>query len=329
MEDLSRMTCLRTLAAALCLLLFSPALHAGVPTYAERLGWDPGARVVMFHNDDAGMAREANEGTIRSLEEGVVTSFSIMMPCGWVPEIAAYTRENPDVCAGLHLTLNSEWEPYRWRPVAGEAVPSLIDPDGYLWSSTAQVAEHADPDEVERELRAQIGLARDLGIPISHMDTHMGALFGTPELLERYIRVGVSEDIPVMMPAGHMTHVRREQEDAMDLFEPHIGEIAERIWDAGLPLIDDIHTDNYGWDPDGVVEGFSEMLRELEPGITVVIVHASASTPAFREYGDRRGIREADLEAMIDPRLAEVITEEGIELTTWRELHERRRALSE
>src|SRR6266849_3561187 len=129
-------------------------------TYAERLGWGPKARVVMFHCDDAGMSHASNLGAIESLEKGVVTSVSIMMPCPWVPEFVNYLKEHPQLDAGLHLTLNSEWTPYRWGPLAGKpAVPGLCDPDGYLWHSTQDTARHATADEVEREIRAQIDKA--------------------------------------------------------------------------------------------------------------------------------------------------------------------------
>src|SRR5438874_4297813 len=90
------------------------------PTYAERLGWGPKDRVVMFHCDDAGMSHASNLGAIESLEKGVVTSVSVMMPCPWVPEFVKYIKEHPQVDAGLHLTLNSEWNVYRWGPLAGK-----------------------------------------------------------------------------------------------------------------------------------------------------------------------------------------------------------------
>jgi len=89
-------------------------------TYAERLGYGAKARVIMFHCDDAGMSHASNLGAIESVEKGVVTSVSIMMPCPWVPEIVHYMKEHPQVDAGLHLTLNSEWNLYRWGPVAGK-----------------------------------------------------------------------------------------------------------------------------------------------------------------------------------------------------------------
>src|SRR5688572_18404662 len=79
-------------------------------TYAERLGWPVGARVVIFHSDDLGMCHQGNQGTIKALKDGIVTSTSTMMPTPWVPGWQAYLAANPEVDNGLHLTLTSEWD---------------------------------------------------------------------------------------------------------------------------------------------------------------------------------------------------------------------------
>ena len=116
---------------------------APVPTYAERLGWPRGARVVIFHVDDAGMSPDSNQGTKEALEKGIATSTSIMFPCPWVGPCAEYLRQHPETDAGIHLTLTSEWRSYRWGPVAGKrAVPGLVDTEGCLWPSVAEVVGH-------------------------------------------------------------------------------------------------------------------------------------------------------------------------------------------
>jgi hypothetical protein len=83
-------------------------------TYAERLGWPKGARVIILHVDDAGMSHDSNEGVEKALTEGTATSTSVMMPCAWVPEFKQFLDKHPATDAGLHLTLTSEWGNYRW-----------------------------------------------------------------------------------------------------------------------------------------------------------------------------------------------------------------------
>src|SRR5437899_5787073 len=200
-------------------------------TYAERLGWETKPRVVMFHCDDLGMSHASNLGGIESLEKGVVTSVSIMMPCPWVLEIVKYVKQQPQVDAGLHLTMNSEWDLYRWGPVAGKpTVPGLCDPDGYLWHPTQETAIHATPDEVEREIRAQIEKAEAMGLHPTHIDTHMGALVARPEFLDRYIKVGIEKRLCVLAVGGHRTFARVENAEAMQQIEERM----KKVWDAGL-----------------------------------------------------------------------------------------------
>ncbi len=312
------------LTAGLLSLMGAAVLHVSAAepqTYAERLGWEPKARVVMFHCDDLGMSHASNLGGIESLEKGVVTSVSIMMPCPWVPEIVKYVKQHPQVDAGLHLTMNSEWDLYRWGPVAGKpAVPGLCDPDGYLWHPTQETAKHATPDEVEREIRAQIEKAEAMGLHPTHIDTHMGALAVRPEFLERYMKVGIEKQIPVLAIGGHRSFARVENAGAMKQIEERI----KGVWDAGLPVIDDLHTASYDWKEGAKSARFIKMLKELKPGVTMVIIHCSRPTDDFPLITGSSSLRFEDLKAMIDPEVRKTIEEEHIILTTWRELKERR-----
>ncbi len=295
------------------------------PNYAERLGFPKGARVIIFHNDDAGLSHESNEAGIRGVEEGLITSWSVMMPCAWVPEIRNYLKAHPDACSGLHLTLTSEWDKYRWRPLACvENNPGLADPDGFLWDNVKLVAEHATADELEAEIRAQVAAAEKMGMPISHLDTHMGTVFATEEYLMRYVAVGMEKMIPVLLPGGHMTALLKEDPELAEKARA-VRALAETVWASGLPVIDDVHTDSYGWNSTDKTDKFIEMLRAMKPGITQVILHATVPSPNFDQISESGEKRGGDLNAMLDPKLKQAIEKEGILLTSWRELIERRK----
>ncbi len=321
MKALLAMSSLSLAAAALS----QPSARAE-QTYAERLGWGPADRVVMFHCDDAGMSHASNLGATESLEQGVVTSVSVMMPCPWVPEFVNYLKEHPRVDAGLHLTLNSEWSLYRWGPLAGKAaVPGLCDPDGYFWHPVQETARHATADEVEREIRAQIDKAEAMGFHPTHIDTHMGALVARPDFLERYMKVGVEKHLCVLAVGGHRQFASVENAEAMQQIQDRI----KKVWDAGLPVIDDLHTASYGWKEGPKSARFIDMLKSLKPGVTMVIVHCSRPTEEFPLITGSSALWFEDLKAMTDPEVRKTMQEEKIFTTTWRELKERRDKVGE
>ncbi len=294
-------------------------------TYGERLGWGPEDRILIFHNDDAGMSHESNLGTIEGFEDGLLTSVSTMMPCSWVPEFNAYLRENPHICNGLHLTLTSEWRGYRWAPVAGrDAVPGLVDSEGYMHRRVQDVIANATPDEVETEIRAQIALAEKMGMPITHLDSHMGTLFYSPAFLERYVNIGIEKQIPVMIMSGY--NVENELQRAI---APMVQRAAQRAWEGGLPVLDDLMTSTADTsDPQVMTEALIENLRNLKPGITMIILHATRPGENFGAISGSGGKREAELEMVLSDKVREVIEEEGIILTTFRELMERRQQVA-
>jgi hypothetical protein len=305
-------------------------------TYAEKLGFPKDARVLILHMDDAGMSYDSNLGMERVIEQGVARSLSVMMPCPWVPQMVRYIKAHPEVDAGLHLTLTSEWKDYRWVPLT--AFAGLKDSEGAMWGSVREVVSHAKPEEVDAEIRAQLDRAVKMGFQPTHLDSHMGTLFATPALLEKYIGLGIEKGIPVMLPGGHNTYLRADMKGSEGLQE-QVKKLGERVWAAGLPVLDDLHNTSYGWKaPAGMAAGeenlrrwrsgkYMETLRELKPGLTMVILHCTWPTEVFARISDSGDLRKADTLAMTDPAFAEFLKSEGFVLTTWREALERRRKL--
>jgi predicted glycoside hydrolase/deacetylase ChbG (UPF0249 family) len=317
--DGRRFTSFRLFCLTFFLVTFS-ALQTRSQTFAERLGWPKDTIAVILHVDDVGMSHPSNLGAIEATEHGVASSFSIMMPCPWVPEIARYLKTNAaaNLDSGLHLTLTSEWQIYRWGPLAGKkSVPGLVDPEGCLWRSVPEVATHASPDEIETEIRAQIDRAETLGLPITHMDSHMGTLFARPDYFARYMKVGVEKKIPILAIDSHGAYVSKNEPEASQQLRPLI----PKIWNAGLPVIDDLHT---GWTGKDTMANLRETLETIKPGVTMIIFHASKMSEEFPLItGSAKG-RQVDLDALANPETKALLKRRNIVLTTWRECMQRR-----
>ncbi|HVX49177.1 MAG TPA: polysaccharide deacetylase family protein [Chitinophagaceae bacterium] len=329
---------MRKIIAAITAVCVTTVLHAQTEgtTYAEKLGYPKGAKVVILHVDDAGMSYDSNEGVFEAITKGVATSTSVMMPCPWVPGFVHRLKDYPQLDAGLHLTLTSEWKDYRWGPLAGkDAVPGLVDKEGDLWPSVADVAMHATPDEVEKEIRAQLARARSMGFTPTHLDSHMGTLFATPGFIERYLKVGMEEHIPVMLPAGNDKMIQAQLR-FLKIDLQKVQAQGKMLWDAGLPVLDDLDNNSYDWQiPDSAKNDDVKLqhfktaryiadLKQLQPGVTMIIMHCTATSPQFKYITGSGDVRRGDLLAMLDPAFKKALENEHIILTTWRELMQRR-----
>ncbi|MDF5690180.1 polysaccharide deacetylase family protein [Aquirufa aurantiipilula] len=348
-------------ACIACSILTNNAVSQQLePTYAEKLGYPKGKKVVIFHVDDCGMSYSSNQGAYKSIEQGVATSCSIMMPCPWAASFIHYIQKNhPNLDAGLHLTLTSEWKDYRWPALSGfQQVPTLSDGDGCLWHSVEQVIKNGSPDEVEKEIRAQIERATRLGWKPTHLDSHMGTLFAYPPFLERYLKVGMELGIPVMFPGGNnkmliesvnKPYIKKMKaegkwKEGMPLPMAKFGltdlvteskKIGEMLWKAGLPVLDDLHSDSGDWKPEGnatptewgkyKADQWIYQLQHMKPGVAMLIVHSSDITEEFKFISGSGGSRLADMNSMMHPDLKAYIEKEGIILSTFRELMERRK----
>jgi len=166
-------------------------------TEAEKLGFEKGKKVLILHADDAGMSPEANEAIIEILSNGHIQSAAVMAPCPGFEDFINWAKANPGVDVGMHLTHTSEWKTYRWGPVSDPGkIPGLIDPDGKFWHEVPGVVQHASAEEVEIETRAQIEAAIALGWNPTHMDTHMGTLYGSQDYVAVFTKVAEEYGIP-------------------------------------------------------------------------------------------------------------------------------------
>lgn len=287
-------------------------------TLAEQLGFRKEDRLLILHADDLGMCHAVNVASIKGLTEGVVTCGSVMVPCPWFPEIAAWARKNPDADLGLHLTLNSEWQHYRWRPVAPwDKVKGLIDEEGFMWRDVASVRQNAKAEEVEMELRAQIERALQFGMKPTHIDTHMGTCFSRPDFFEVYVRLGAEYGILPMLLAPTPRILEMAKQLGLD-YQP----IAVKLQQQGFVLLDNLVTGGTGDTLEERRKSYYEIIRNLPPGVNEVILHLSTDDPEIRAITGAWQYRYHEFLIFTDPQTRKFIESEGIKLIGYRQLAE-------
>lgn len=295
------------------ILIAAFVLHAGIAsaqtTLQEKLGYPKNTKLLIIHGDDLGVAHSQNEASIQAMEKGSVSSASIMVPCPWFAEIAAWARLHPKADLGLHLTLTSEWKYYKWGPVAAkEKVPGMVNQYGFLFESADSVHNSASPAEVETEVRAQIDRAKQFGIDITHLDSHMGTLFFKQEFLQVLVKLGREYKIPVMLPK-------------------QLPGVAGLATDKDV-LIDNVYTANPADFKNGFENYYTGIFKSLQPGVSVILIHVA--------YDDRemQGVsidhpdwgaawRQADFNFFTSANCKNLLQENNIRVITWREIRDK------
>ena len=302
------------LAVALCLGSNIPSraqpLQTATKSLAERLGYPRDAKLLIVHADDLGMAHSINAATIKAFETGMVNSGSIMMPCPWVPEIAAYARANPNADLGLHLTLTSEWKLFRWGSVLSKnSVSSLFDANGYLYPTESEAASKINVKEAEAEIRAQIARAKSMGIQPTHLDSHMGTLYQTQELFETLIRVARENRLP--------TRIARQQLSSNPYLNNLIGP-DDFVIDNVISIGPDVSAT--GWN-----NFYLDAIKNLPAGVSEMIVHlayddAEMKGIAFEHPDWGSAWRQRDFDFVTSKDFRDALKTHNVKLITWREL---------
>ncbi len=160
----------------------------------EQLGHRPGTRLVILSADRIGTTHSSTAGGYQALREGAATTGTIVMPGAWARHAAELYRGED---LGVHLTLNSELDCFRWGPITN--APSLLDGDGGFPRTLQDLWDHADLDEARRECRAQLERAVLWGFDVTHLTTHMAALQQRPEFFDVLLDLAVSFDLPIRL----------------------------------------------------------------------------------------------------------------------------------
>ncbi|MFE3375339.1 polysaccharide deacetylase family protein [Streptomyces anulatus] len=280
----------------------APASVVSSGLSSELLGYPADARLLIVNCDDFGMYPAINAAVIESIEEGIASSCSLMVPCPGAPQAMKLLSRRPHIPFGIHLTLVCEMPGIRWGSlIARERVPSLLDPAGKLFSPTsdgrAALLAQARLDEIELEFRAQIDTVVGTGLTPTHLDFHCLADGGRDDILE--LTVALAEEyglaVRVWLEPGRQSMRRR-----------------------GLPVTDNDFLDSFSLDIEGKASRYAQMLHDLPAGLNDWAVHPSLGDKESQAVDDGWTVRRTDYEFLTSPQVREVLQQEDITVIDYR-----------
>lgn len=277
----------------------------------KKLGYSDDDKLVIIHTDDIGMCQASLDAFADLWEFGTISSGAVMVPCPWFPATAEWCRKHPDVDMGVHATLTSEWDSYRWAPISTvDRASGLFDADGYFHHREPPVQAGATLEAVRAEVQAQFDKAVQFGIAPTHMDAHMLTILH-PRLVPAYIETATQAKVPFMLPRLSAETARGYGYEAGIADE--LGALVQQLEEQGIPLVDGFDSMPLD-DPDDQINFAKKKLRELPVGITHFVFHPSTDTPELRAICPDWPSRVANYKAFMSQEIKDFIKNEGIQV---------------
>jgi len=325
---------MKNFALIISLILFINT-NAQIDNVAEKLGFEKDARLLIIHGDDIGVSHSVNIASFDGFKNNAINSGSAMIPSPWIKEVAEFHKENPNYDIGLHLTLTAEWKNYKWRGVSSSnEIPSLLNEHNEFYDNTSDVNINANPEEVRKELQAQIDYARSLGINPSHIDSHMGAIAVNKDLWRVYIEVGHKNKLVSMATKSRVFNLFDEDFPVPDYIVP-VNDIYMLYPEADRTFLENaanediantlIVNDVYKYDD--FFNLYSSKVKSLAPGLNVFLLHLGYDNEELRavtvdhpEYGSLW--RQLDYDVFNSDEFKKVLKDNDIKLVTWGEIRD-------
>ena len=312
---------------------YSININSHINNIAERLGYESDAKLLIIHGDDIGVSHSVNIASFDGYLNNVINSGSAMIPSPWIKEVAVFHKKYPEYDLGLHLTLTAEWKNYKWRGVSSSnEIRSLINNENEFFDNTSDVNINADPEEVRKELQAQINFARLIGINPTHIDTHMGALAVNKYLWRVYIEIGHKNKLVPMVTKSRGLNLFDEEFPMPEYIVP-VNDIymlypgADRTFIENSTGVDIANTlivnDIYKYDD--WFNLYSSKIESLSPGLNVFLLHLGYDNEELRavtidhpEYGSLW--RQLDFDVFNSEEIKKVLKDNDVKLVTWGEI---------
>jgi len=301
---------------------------------ADRLGLAPGARAIIINADDFGMCHAANTAIVGLLHDGRIDSTTVMTPCAWSPEALAFAASRTDLDIGVHLVLTSEWARYRWRPLTGTAT-SLVDGAGFFPTEVAAVERHATDEDVAAELAAQLQAALDAGVDVTHLDNHMGSVYGLVtgrDFLRQVFELAARHGLPFRLPrsmdgVGEDTALQTKLDEAAAAADALGVEIIDRLWSHPFELLGEGTPEEETYEQ--MRDGFIALLRAVPAGVTEIYLHPMVDDDELRAAVDFSAVKRGyELRLLSDPVVLQAIEDEALLRIGWRDLRDLQRSVT-
>ncbi len=299
------------------------------------LGYETDAKLLIIHGDDIGVSHSVNIASFEGFKKDAITSGSIMIPSPWVKEVAEFHKKYPKYDLGLHLTLTAEWKNYKWNGVMpSNEISSLLNQENEFYDNTLDVDINANPEEVRKEIQAQIDYSKLIGLNPTHIDTHMGSLAVNKDLWKVYIEVGHKNKLVSMVTKTRSLNLFDEDFPMPEYIVP-VNDIYMLYPGADRTFIESavgesvantlIVSDIYKYDD--WYKLYSSKIKSLSPGLNVFLLHLGYDNEELKgvtidhpEYGARW--RQLDFEVFNSNEIKQLIIDENVKLVTWGEIRD-------
>jgi predicted glycoside hydrolase/deacetylase ChbG (UPF0249 family) len=266
-------------------------------------------RYAVLNIDDLGASHGANQAFLDLAQRHLVSGGSAMAPTPWFREIAEAAAANATLEVGVHLTLTSEWQYYRWSPLSTVSRASgLIDDDGYMWRDVASLRRHIVPEAAEVEMRAQIERCLSAGIKPTHVDAHMGAAM-MADLLPIELRLAREYGLfPVLPRTITWAPDPKAYQRMLDELEQ-----------ASLPVVDHCRA-TLPKVRDELPQAWQQIIWALPDGLTHFALHATQPGDFEAISSQHAGWRLAEYELLASGAFAQWLEAAGIRVISYRNL---------
>jgi len=285
---------------------------------------------LIINADDFGYTAGVNRGIVEAHTHGIVTSSTLMAQGRAFEDAVRLAATVPDLSVGCHVVLIDG------EPVLGpEALPSLTAPnsarfrDGLKSFAARALTGHLNPREIEAEAGAQIRKLQSAGVRVSHVDTHKHThLF--PDVLRPLLRAAWDCGVrAVRNPFGPAKPLQSSELLARPSLWTRYAEV--RVLRALASKFHDTAKREGFVTPDGtlgvVVTGaldeklFRAIAAIIPQGTWEFVCHPGYNDDDLKSANTRlRQSRETELQVLTMPEARALLSDQDIELISYREL---------